>query len=736
MLPMQEEKRGVITLRGSSEGRRGAGLRQGGRVVDPRRPEIAKRSGAAGPTIERAGRVGRALRSFDQSEYVAHWRRDVRAAVRFFVDSWLQVHRGGSLPSDLLAGLTVAAVALPLNVALAVACGLPPSAGLLAGAIGGAIAAIFGGAPLQVTGPAAALQVMVAAVTADFGAEGVATVALMIGVIQLVLSLALAGRYGRLVPESVLAGFTSGVGLKLLDTQIPELLGFDYKVSELAQMMHQPLWLHHVVWLAVVCGMMVALFVIGMSRFKRFPAALVGIIVATFVAVYLGWNIERVGALPSTLPPPKLPVEPDEKWIDLFVRALPLGLLASVESLLSANAIDRMRGGGPGHNPNLELFGQGLANLGAGLFSGMPVTGVIVRSGVNVQSGARSRVSALVHAVALLMAMLYGSRYIAQIPLAALAGLLCVVGVRLIEVGTLIRLYHESKLEALAFLTALIGTVSGHLMWGLVGGIAVHAIFAYLHRGVQAEREQIEKQRAGGVRATLARDEHGGARQTSHYEPPPERQKWLSNIRGRTQIARSAYVHHQAAVIGRVLLGDHVHIAAGSSVRADEGSPFFIGDNTNIQDGVVLHALKDKYVHIGGERWAIFIGRNVSIAHDALVHGPCYIGDETFVGFKAVVHDAVVGSRCFVGIGAVVVGVEIPDGRFVPHGRIVDSKEAVLGLPLVSEKQLEFNEDVVEVNRGLAAAYRAHVRRGDDIAEGGSLVRRASAPLKPYAIRF
>lgn len=694
------------------------------------------RVGAAALPSERLVRVGRAQRGFDQSEYIANWRRDVKTALRYWIDSWLQVHRGGSLPSDLLAGLTVAAVALPLNVALAVACGLPPSAGLLAGAMGGAIAAIFGGAPLQVTGPAAALQVMVAAVTTDFGAEGVATVTLMIGLIQLVLAFSLAGRYGRLVPESVLAGFTSGVGLKLLDTQIPELLGFDYKVSELAKMMHQPLWLHHVVWLAVVCGMMVALFVIGMSRFKRFPAALVGIVVATFVAVYLGWNIERVGALPSSLPLPKLPVEPDEKWIDLFVRALPLGLLASIESLLSANAIDRMRGAGSTHNPHLELFGQGLANLGSGLFSGMPVSGVIVRSGVNVQSGGRTRVSSLVHGVALLLAMLYGSKYIAQIPLAALAGLLCVVGVRLIEVSTLVRLYHESKLEALAFLAALVGTVSGHLMWGLIAGIAVHAVHAYMHRGVQAERDQIEKQRAGGVRATLARGEHGGARQIGDYEAPPERQKWLSNIRGRSQFARSAFVHHQSTVIGRVLLGEHVHIAAGSSVRADEGSPFFIGDNTNIQDGVVLHALKDKYVHIGGERWAIFIGRNVSIAHDALVHGPCYIGDETFVGFKAVVHDAVVGSRCFVGIGAVVVGVEVPEGRFVPHGRIVDTQEAAQSLPLVSEKQMEFNEDVVEVNRGLAAAYRAHVHRGANVAEAGFAVQRRSPPSKTYALRF
>ena len=701
-------------------------------------PGVPRRA-AAPPPQPRAGSsysASRSSRGFDQREYIDAWRRDLYAAARYLVDSWRAVHQGQGLPADILAGLTVAAVALPLNVALAVACGLPPSAGLLAGAIGGALASIFGGAPLQVTGPAAALQVMVAAVTADFGAEGVATVALMIGVLQLILGFAMAGRYGRLVPESVLAGFTTGVGLKLLDTQIPELLGFDYKVSELAKMMHQPLWLHHVVWLAVVCGLMVALFTIGMSRYKRFPAALVGVIVATFVAVYLGWNIERVGSIPSSLPMPKLPVEPDEKWIDLFVRAVPLALLGSIESLLSASAIDRMKADGSHHSPNLELFGQGLANLGSGLFSGMPVTGVIVRSGVNVQSGGRTRLSSLVHSLALLAAMLYGSKYISQIPLAALAGLLCVVGGRLVEVSTLVKLHHESRLEALAFLAAAVGTVSGHLMWGLLGGFALHALHAYLHRGEQAVREQLEKQRADGIRATLHHDETHHARRPGHYESPPERQKWLSNIRGRALVARSAFVHQQAAVIGRVLLGDHVHIAAGSSVRADEGAPFFIGDNTNIQDGVVLHALKDKYVHVGAERWAIFVGRNVSIAHDALVHGPCYVGDETFIGFKAVVHDSIVGSRCFIGIGAVVVGVEIPDGRFVPHGRIIDTQDAVKALPLISEKQIEFNEDVVEVNRGLAAAYRAHIHRSSQV-DGDPPSRVASATSsRVYAARF
>jgi SulP family sulfate permease len=205
-------------------------------------------------------------------------------------------------------------------------------------------------------------------------------------------------------------------------------------------------------------------------------------------------------------------------------------------------------------------------------------------------------------------------------------------------------------------------------------------------------------------------------------------------------MAKSAYVHPKAAVIGRVVMGRHVHVAAGSSVRADEGTPFYLGDNTNVQDGVVIHALKDKHVVVDGERWAVFVGRGVSMAHDALVHGPCYVGDRTFIGFKAVVHDSVVGADCFIGIGAVVVGVEIPDGRYVPHGTIVASAADVERLPLASEQHHEFNEDVVEVNRGLAVAYQRADRKGPPVRQrtlGVSPRRKAELVLRtPQKVRF
>lgn len=640
-------------------------------------------------------------------------------------DEWTLVLRSRALGADLLAGLTVAAVALPLNVALAVASGLPPVSGLIAGAVGGGLAAVFGGSKFQVTGPAAALNTMVFALAHDFGATGVAAACVITGIFQLLLSLLLLGRVARYVPESVLAGFTTGVGIKLLDGQLPEVLGFDYRVFELAQMMHRPRWLHDVSWVAAMCGLFVAFIVTSMKHFRRFPAAIASIALITFVSSYLHWNVERVGAVRATIPHPSFPVVPDERWIDLLVATLPLALLGSVESLLSARAVDRMSQGAKPHNPNLELFGQGIANFVTGLMQGIPVTGVIVRSGVNVQSGARTRLSALFHAIFLAAAVLFLSRHIAKVPLAALAGLLCVVGWRLIEAQEFVKLLRDEKIEAAAFAVTVAGTVSGHLMSGLIGGLVLHALHRALHRRADAEKATLVKNRALGIRAVVG-SEGAAARKPNTGAELPEHHKWLAQIRERPSVAKTAFVHEQASVIGRVVLGDHVHIAAGSSVRADEGTPFFIGPNSNIQDGVVIHALKNKHVRVGAEEWAVYVGRNVSMAHDALVHGPCYIGDDTFVGFKAVVHDAIVGSHCFIGIGAVVVGVELPDGTHVPHGTIVDTADAVERLPRVTDTHTEFNEDVVDVNRGLAAAYHALNARDPRAAP-----RRLEAPRAP-----
>ena len=629
-------------------------------------------------------------------------------------EDWLEAVKGKSILQDTLSAITVASVALPLNIALAIACGLPASSGLLAGAIGGGLAAIFGGSSLQVTGPAAALNVMVLAITKDYGAIGVCVSCIIIGIIQLILSSLSAGRFIKYVPEAVLAGFTTGVGIKLLDNQIPELFGFDYTVMQLFKMTDNPYWLKEVSWLAVVCGLFVALLVTSCKQFKRFPASFIGIVIITALSIHLNWNIERVGAIPSFLSPPNLPFISSDKFMSLLIATIPLAFLASIESLLSAQAVDRISNAKKPHNSNLELLGQGLGNLGSGLVGGMPVSGVVVRSTVNVQSGARTRLSSLLHAVLLIVSIIYFSKIMSSIPLAALAGLLCVVGLRLIEVKAFIHFIKTSKLETFSFLSAGIGTVTGHLLSGLVIGCLLFFIDKWIHKTSNfTENKILPKINRRAIIQNNKRE--NSLKKPTHFELENEKISWLSQIRDKASIAASSFVHQKASIIGRVVLGEHAHIAAESSIRADEGSPFYIGSNSNIQDGVVIHALKEKWVSVGGEDWAVFIGENVSVAHQALVHGPCFIGNKSFIGFQAIVHDSVIGSHCYIGIGAIVVSVEIPDGRYVPHGMVVDSMDKVELLPLVTDAHMNFNEDVVDVNKGLVAAYKKYNSRSQNL---------------------
>jgi carbonic anhydrase/acetyltransferase-like protein (isoleucine patch superfamily) len=166
-----------------------------------------------------------------------------------------------------------------------------------------------------------------------------------------------------------------------------------------------------------------------------------------------------------------------------------------------------------------------------------------------------------------------------------------------------------------------------------------------------------------------------------------------------------------ATVIGSVTIGENVYVGPGASVRADEGTPFFIGAESNLQDGVTLHGLKDKVVLVEGRRHAVDIGRNVCLTHHALIRGPCYIGDRCFVGFKATVHDAVVGEAYVIGPGAVVLGVSLPAGRYVRHNMVVDTQDQADSLPAVATEWERLRAEVVEVNQELTAGHREVLRQ-------------------------
>lgn len=618
---------------------------------------------------------------------------------------WSEIAAQGLSYHDVLAGLTVATVAIPLNVALAISAGLPPSAGLLAGAIGGLFAAAFGGSNYQVSGPAAALNVLVFGIVAQFGAGGAAAAALLCGVVGLTLGLTGYGRLANHLPKLVLAGFTTGVGLKLLDQQIPILLGSELALGHMLSDFWAMEWLHEVEWLAVVCGILVAWITVGLAHLKSFPSALLGIIIASFIAYELGWTIARVGEVDLRDVSLALPgIAEGTSWIALLVAALPLALLSSAESLISAKAVDDMSGHKSGYSANTELFGQGVGNVASGLVGGMPLAGVIVRTSVNLQSGARTRLAAMCHGLILGVVAYFFGESLAVIPVAALAGLLVVIAWRLMKLKLFVAALKTNKLHALAFLAAAVGTLLGYLLTGL----ALGCLLMYLdHRLAKRAKKSAPILRPSPtIRAVVT---GAGAPEAEPNPSLREQAVWSRHVRTRPKIHPTAYVHPTASVIGWVELGREVNVAADTSIRADEGAPFHIGDRSNVQDGVVLHALKDKWVMVEGRRWAIYIGSDVSLAHQALVHGPSMIGSKSFIGFKAIVHDAIIGEGCFIGLGAVVVGVELPPRKRVPNGWIVDTPEKVRELPDVEDAHAHFNEDVVQVNRGLVVAYARHV---------------------------
>lgn len=643
---------------------------------------------------------------------------------------WKEVVVRGFPKHDLLAGLTVATIAMPLNVALAKAAGLPAGDGLIAGAIGGAVAAAFGGSNFQVAGPAAALNVMVFSLVQQFGTGAAAAAALVCGVVSIAISLFGWGKFANLLPKVVLAGFTTGVGLTLLNKQTPVLLGIDKPGETVAPTLWGLLpdfmsmeWLRDVHWLAVVCGLIVLTISLGLSHLKAFPSALLGIIVATFISYELDWDIARVDEVDVSLGLSLPSLKEGTAWPAMIFAALPLAILSCAESLISAKAVDALADGKSGYNANAELFGQGVGNLASGVFGGMAITGVIVRSSANLQAGARTRMAAIYHGVFLLLAATYFGHSMSIIPQAALAGILLAIAVRLMKPKVLLEAFATHKLHALAFVAAMVGTVMNSLMTGLAIGCLLVFLDHYLatHKTKHVKDAPILRPsptiRAVVNKAGSIQEGHDTAGTTG--VPIDEQAVWTRHVRTRPKIHPSAYVHPTASVIGWVELGREVNVAADTSVRADEGAPFYIGDRSNVQDGVVLHALKDKWVLVEGRRWAIWIGSDCSLAHQALVHGPSMIGARTFVGFKAIVHDSIIGEGCFIGHNALVVGVELPPRKRVPSGMVVDSLEKVASLPDVEHAHQHFNEDVVQVNRGLVVAYsRAPGMTGHNATNG------------------
>lgn len=382
---------------------------------------------------------------------------------------------------DIMAGVTVGVVALPLALAFGISSGVGAAAGLITAVVAGLVAAVFGGSSVQVSGPTGAMAVVLAPIVAAHGLGSIALVTVLAGVIVFVAGVTGLGRAVTFIPWPVIEGFTLGIAAIIFLQQVPAAVS---ATSPPGQRTLPAAWhvVSHADWsqalktLAVIT--FVAVLMLVLPRIHRaIPESLAAVVAATVAVAALGVSVATIGELPSHLPAPALPHAGVGALRDLLGAALAIAALAAIESLLSARVAATMAPSGP-YDPDRELVGQGLASVASGVFGGMPATGAIARTAVNVRSGARTRLSAIVHSVVLLGVVYLATGPVAAIPLAALAGVLMMTSVRMISRSTIRKIVTSTRSDAVTFVLTAAVTVCFDLIEAVEIGVLVAAFFA------------------------------------------------------------------------------------------------------------------------------------------------------------------------------------------------------------------------------------------------------------------
>lgn len=386
--------------------------------------------------------------------------------------------------SDVLAGGTVGVVALPLALAFGITTGLGAEAGLITAIVAGIVAAIFGGSSVQVSGPTGAMTVVLVPVVARYGADAVLVVSLMAGGLVVLAALLRMGRYLAYVPWPVVEGFTVGIATIIFLQQIPAAIGVAKPDGEntaivAAKALERALDDGRLAAVATV-GLVAATMILLPRLSRSIPGSLIAVTLASGVAEVLDLDLARIGSLPSSLPLPALPPVSLDRASQLFSAALAVAILTSLESLLSAKVADGMADTRR-HDPDRELLGQGLANLVSPLFGGMPATGAIARTAVNVRSGARTRVASIVHSLVLVLVVFTAADVVGRIPLAALAGVLMVTAFRMVELHNVRAVLRSTRSDAIVLVLTALATVAFDLIVAVELGIAVAAVLALRH---------------------------------------------------------------------------------------------------------------------------------------------------------------------------------------------------------------------------------------------------------------
>jgi carbonic anhydrase len=406
--------------------------------------------------------------------------------LRRLVPEWRRLFTTKNLREDVVSGLTVACIAVPLSLAIALASGVAPGVGLVTAIVAGIVCAIFGGTPLAVSGPAAAMAVLIASIVEDHGLAGLLCIGLLCGSLQVVTGVLGLGKLVRLVPVSVVEGFTAGIGAIILIGQLPRALGLPPPPEShvLDVLTHIRDLIHEAKPASVIIALSTLGIVMGLPRIsRRIPAPLLGVLLPTLAVVLMGIQTAEIGAIPNSLPPPRLPEMPKAgAWGAIIGSGFVVYALASLETLLSSSAVDKLARDNR-HDPDQELIGQGLGNMAASLVGGIPVTGVIARSALNVQAGAKTRRSSIIHSLVLLAAVFFLGPYMARIPVAALAGVLFSVALRMLSPAKVRMLWQVSRTDTLVYFLTFFVIVGVGLLQGVQWGLAAALLIAAIRLG-------------------------------------------------------------------------------------------------------------------------------------------------------------------------------------------------------------------------------------------------------------
>lgn len=389
--------------------------------------------------------------------------------------------------ADLIAGVIVGVVALPLAIAFAIASGVKPEQGIYTAIVAGLVISALGGSRAQISGPTGAFIVIIYGIVQQHGYDGLAVATIIAGFILIVMGLMGMGAFLKFIPFPVTVGFTTGIALIIFSGQIRDFFGLKMADAPANFVEKWSAYFHHITtasWRASAVGGLSLLIVFLWPRITpKIPGSLVAIIVATAAAQLLDLDVETIGSrfgdVPSSLPAPHFPRLSWELITKMFSPAVTIALLAAIESLLAAVVADGMAGSR--HRSNMELIAQGVGNIISPVFQGIPATGAIARTATNIKSGGRTPFAGIIHAITLLLIMLFFGRWAALIPMPALAAILIFVAYNMSEYHAFLKLLRSPKSDVAVLLVTFLLTVLIDLTVAIQVGVAL-AAFLFMQR--------------------------------------------------------------------------------------------------------------------------------------------------------------------------------------------------------------------------------------------------------------